>query len=381
MRQHIIQLARRRGEGQHPGLILTRYLAEQNDEGRDKRALFRAACEASRDQSLIALYRRAYDRWCQSLTGVKEKEFVQTPPCMRLIVGLGNKGVIEAGLRLHHTYGVPLVPGSALKGLASHYCAEVWGKTDPKYALPPDGFDPDKDTNYHRLLFGATDDGGIIRFEDAWMHPDSLRDQGLLADVMTPHHQHWQTDENVAPTDFDSPIPVPFLSVAGRFHVAVCWQGPPEHAEAKKWTKRAMELLKAALNDWGAGGKTSSGYGRLIDPLEVPVTHPGSTTGPQQTATTSPSSGTPILQALSVGQKVKVKFLAPHPSGGKNCFRVQEEGKPGGILQAGKPPEKFPAVGEEIQVYRDNTDLRSPRYRWDALPPPQQPALRKKPRR
>jgi hypothetical protein len=39
MRQAIINLADRRGDGDHPGLILQRYLAKQNDAG-EHRALF-----------------------------------------------------------------------------------------------------------------------------------------------------------------------------------------------------------------------------------------------------------------------------------------------------------------------------------------------------
>src|SRR5262249_5571079 len=118
MREPIFNLRAKRDQSQHPGLILARYLAEQNDEGRDKRALLAAACKAGRDQSLVALYRRAFERWREGLSGVKAEADLRTPAHTRLIVGLGNKGVIEAGLRLHHTYGVPLIPGSALKGLA-----------------------------------------------------------------------------------------------------------------------------------------------------------------------------------------------------------------------------------------------------------------------
>jgi CRISPR-associated protein Cmr6 len=381
VRKHIKQLAPQREKGQHPGLLLTRFLAKNvagdNGDPEEKRDLFKAACQASRSDAVIALYCLAFKRWRDSAQRLREVAELTTPPHARLIVGLGNKGVIESGLRLHHTYGVPLIPGSALKGLASHYCHEIWGKEDDRYKRDWKGNEP-----FHTLLFGKTEDSGVIRFEDAWMHPDSLglREQGLLADVMTPHHQKWQTDENIAPTDFDSPIPVPFLSVAGRFHVAISWQGP-EDTQAAAWTKRAMELLKTALADWGAGGKTSSGYGRLIVPLEVPVANPGSTASAQQTATTPPTSGKPTLQSHGVGQKVKVKVLAPHPSGGKNCFRVQEEGKAAGILQAGNPPKELPKEGEEVQVYTDNTDLRSPRYRWDMPTSPQKPAPRQQFRR
>jgi len=80
---------------------------------------------------------------------------------------------------------------------------------------------------------------------------------------MTPHHSGWNNVENPEPpTDFDSPIPVPFLSVAGKFLVAVSWHGPiSDHA--KRWMELAISLLRDALFDWGVGGKTTSGYGRF----------------------------------------------------------------------------------------------------------------------
>ena len=161
MRNHIVgQLAARRGEAQHPGLLLNRFLAAQNDEGTDKRALIDAAVESMRNPSLMKVYKRAFDRWLTGLPEPHATASVATPPHTRLIVGLGNKGVIDSGLRLHHTYGVPLLPGSAQKGLSSHYCHESWGAADSRYRL---------DGEFHNLLFGKTDDGGVIRFEDAWM--------------------------------------------------------------------------------------------------------------------------------------------------------------------------------------------------------------------
>ncbi len=356
MRDPIFPLAPRRNSGQHPGLILTRYLAEQNDEGRDKRDLLIAACAASRDQSLIELYRRAFERWCAGLTGVKAEDDVWTPPHTRLIVGLGNKGVIEAGLRLHHTYGVPLIPGSALKGLSAHYCHEVYGAADDHYRRGKD---------YHNLLFGTTDDSGVIRFEDAWMDPESLEpaDQGLLKDVMTPHHQKWQTDENVAPTDFDSPVPVPFLSVAGRFHLAVCWQGP-EHDQAEAWTKRAMDLLRAALAEWCVGGKTSSGYGRLTaegQTKPIPLAAKPGSSAPERTQPARRSE-------RQVGSKVKVKVLEQHAKI-KGSFFVQEPDQlKRGLLTGDKPPadDKLPEIGAEIEVYINSLGP-PPQYRWSPL--------------
>jgi CRISPR-associated protein Cmr6 len=360
IREAITELRERRDQGQHPGLLLSRYLAEQSEDGRDKRELLAAARDAGRDRSLIELYRRAFVRWREGLGEIKSVAELGTPPFARLIVGLGNKGVIEAGLRLHHTYGVPLIPGSALKGLASHYCHAVYGEVDPRFH---------RGQEYHKLLFGTTEDGGVIRFEDAWMSPDSLdaSGQGLRADVMTPHHQKWQTDASAAPTDFDSPVPVPYLSVAGRFHVALVWQGP-EHPEAleqaPKWTELARDLLAKALQEWGVGGKTTSGYGRLVG-LQAVVPK------------SSPSGKSAFTPARSGG--VTVRFLGPHEKL-KNAFWVQEEGRKRGLLKYGTPPTPLPAPDSEIEVYRTGDNPQSPEYRWDKAEPPP-PARGKRPPR
>ncbi len=337
MRNHIVrQLATRRGQGQHPGLLLDRFLVAQNDNGQDKRDLFEAARAAGQSEPLRRTYRLAFQRWRTGLLEPCAAVDLATPPHARLIVGLGSKGVIEAGLRLHHTYGVPLIPGSALKGLASHYCHEVWGSSDSRYK---------RCEAFHNLLFGTTEAGGVIRFEDAWMHPDS---QGILPDVMTPHHQTWQTDPTSAPTDFDSPVPVPFLSVAGSFCVAVCWQGP-EDARAAAWTKRTLKILEEALKEWGVGGKTSSGYGRLQALAK---------------ATSSPPQPTGVsVERRNSNVPVKVTIVGPRANG--RGFDVHEKGHPPGTLTLGTPtPGVKLDAGSVVDVLIHNDDLRKPQYKW-----------------
>ena len=256
MRSPIITLREKRADrGQHAGLLLQRYLCENatGDGGdpEEKRSLLHAAISAAANTEVRSLYRGAFERWQKSLPELTAATILQTQG--RLIVGLGSENVLETGIRLHHTYGMPVIPGSALKGLAAHYCDQVWGRTGEKFK---------KGGSYHQLLFGKTDDSGCIVFHDAWFVPGSEKEP-LKLDVMTPHHSGWNNVEKPEPpTDFDRPIPVPFLSVAGKFLVVVSWHGP-EHKEASCWTIRALELLRDALFNWGVGGKTSSGYGRF----------------------------------------------------------------------------------------------------------------------
>ena len=383
MRSHIRTLAgplvekkrpndQRAKRGQHPGLLLQRFLPEpatgENGNPEEKRALLTAAIESAKNSDLRALYRVAFDRWAQALPPITEAADLVTAG--RLIVGLGSENVLETGIRLHHTYGLPVIPGSALKGLAAHYCNEVWGQTagseayrrptktdDEAYRkyLKDGGLEPAD--NFHRLLFGTTDDSGCITFHDAWLTPDSMSNC-LCQDVMTPHHPKW-LDGAVPPTDFDSPIPVSFLSVAGTFRVGVSWNGPVAHDQAKNWTELAFNLLKDSLKEWGVGGKTSSGYGRLAVP---------------------PPPAPPPAPKLY--EKATVTVIERRDLAGRANFKVQETGRPKpGWLQFGTPPATLPNVGDVIVVYWNNTDTNNPQYRWDVPPPPAPSRPGNRPRR
>ncbi len=226
----------------HAGLILSSYLQSADDKGEGKRQLLDQAIKAA--GAAGPLYKLAFERW-KTVTSGAETASADLSVLGRLIVGLGGENVLETGITLHHTYGMPIIPGSALKGLAAHYCHREWGIQSPDLL---------EGGSHHRTIFGATDDSGHVVFHDSWIYP---ADKTLFPDVMTPHHgSYYSGKEGAGPTDFDDPNPVTFLSVTGTFRVAVS-------CENKEWADFTLKLLKAALKDWGVGGKTSSGYGRM----------------------------------------------------------------------------------------------------------------------
>ncbi|VTS00810.1 type III-B CRISPR module RAMP protein Cmr6 [Tuwongella immobilis] len=288
MREPIAKLNQKpnpvRSMGQHPGLLLHRYLdrvatgkASESGDPQAKTDLHRDATKAASDRDVHALYKSAYDRWQQQVALIPEslRQTAEMKSLGRLIVGLGTENVLETGIRLHHTYGMPVLPGSALKGLAAHYCHTVWGEADPRFRRrtepKPETDDSTKSpgkakpvtqkTTPHEVLFGDTDEAGFVIFHDGWMVPPENQASPLVEDVMTPHHPEW-LEGKVAPSDFDSPVPVPFLAVEGTFALTLTWCGP-EPEKCGPWMKLAMELLTEALAEWGIGGKTSSGYGRF----------------------------------------------------------------------------------------------------------------------
>lgn len=174
----------------------------------------------------------------------------------RLALGLGRASSWENGITLHHTWGVPFIPGSALKGLASSYAHQRLAEPNWRKA-GNDGVAGES----HELLFGTTAVQGAVVFHDALFmpRPSKAGALGLAPDTVTVHHRDYyqpSSEREISPpADWDSPVPIPFLSLTGEFLLAL--SGPPA------WVDAAVTLMQRALEELGIGAKTSSGYGRL----------------------------------------------------------------------------------------------------------------------
>jgi len=236
------------GQAEHPGLWLDKYLSRQL-----KREESVPVGEKTPQQRLVeecasigtpGVYGEFYGRWRTALSSLGART-VEAQVQGRLAIGLGGEGVIETAITLHHTYGVPYIPGSALKGLAASYAHQRLG--DPRWR---------QDGDAHTVVFGTTEDAGFVTFFDALYVPGSGHGgQALHPDVITVHHPGYYQQGNVAPADWDNPNPVSFLSTTGKYLVALT--GP------STWVEAAFRILELALAEVGVGAKTSSGYGRL----------------------------------------------------------------------------------------------------------------------
>ena len=189
-------------------------------------------------------YRSFYDRWKAALA---QNAAIVTKTASvrgRLSIGLGGESVLETAITLHRTYGVPYIPGSALKGLAASYARN---KLDPAtWGIH---------SNAYTTMFGSTDSAGYLTFFDALYVPGTGHEnKPLWPDVITVHHPaYYQGD--AAPADWDSPTPISFLSATGDYLLAI--GGDPD------WIDKAFGILAFALAEEGIGAKTSSGYGRM----------------------------------------------------------------------------------------------------------------------
>lgn len=217
----------------------------------------------------------------------------------RMIVGFGNESVYELSMTLHHIYGIPYIPGSAIKGVTRHWgllklfesseidrfeeigCLESFiesGKIEDHkisyslndfrnrfgYKVGPDNVITPSEKLYSflkskvkeiedfREVFGTQEKAGKIFFFDAYP-TDEIH---LKIDVMTPHYpKYYSGAQFTYPTDDQNPTPINFLTVENTkfcFHIA---------GYDNNLLNKTEDCLKDALQNHGIGAKTSVGYG------------------------------------------------------------------------------------------------------------------------
>lgn len=311
------------------GLILGRYLPEeviqnsdvQNERNRKwrdkwlKERLGNLNDDGPRS-TWTALNTARYQRW--KATTADATRF-QALARSRLVLGLGGESAIETGLTLQHVTGLPIIPGSALKGLCRAYgLYTIAASLNPQvpilekewldlyrkkeWATPLEALDGaltlsgdewhsafselvlnlsrvagkkvgselvrtslanHPDTSVYRDLFGSTARSGSAIFYDGILVSAAEGVPLFELDVMTPHfptyYKSLPTGNISPPTDSDSPNPILFVTVAQ----GTSWEFAigPRRGLSQEALSKAVEWLKGGLREMGIGGKTAAGYG------------------------------------------------------------------------------------------------------------------------
>ena len=221
----------------------------------------------------------------------------------RATLGLANPSPQEnSGWAFDPTYGFPVLPASSLKGLLSHYLREELG-------LDPTAVGSLGGRKARDALGGAVDDALLARAEgyaggkasereaaakrctaarlEAWLLGPPADQEGMAVvrlhdgwpvyetgrpwfevDVLTCHHREYYAGG--AQVDGD-PNPVHFLTLTRgvRFRVPIDLTARGRRLP-EPLGRAAVDLsarfLAEALERWGAGAKTGSGYGRMTIP-------------------------------------------------------------------------------------------------------------------
>lgn len=175
------------------------------------------AVQNRRALAMELLRRRSYQVAC-----------LRVNPEERLVVGLSAAPPLETGIALHGTYGMPILPGSSLKGLA---LATSGGP---------------------HAAYGSTDSQGEVIFLDAMPIPPAR----LEREVMTPHVLQYYNDPSTPPAEYWPPTPVPFLAAGRDQHFRVFLLSRDGGS-----LSAAQQALTDGLVDRGLGAKTAAGYG------------------------------------------------------------------------------------------------------------------------
>lgn len=242
----------------HPGLLLEyglldccgnqwRYGDSNNDKAKAVKQLVGPDYQPN-----LSLYKVAFNRWKREMQNSEARRtccWWRGQVMQRLFLGLGERATytLETAVTLDPTYGLPMIPGSTLKGIA---------RAVARSRLPELSEREAEDLNFLiATLFGRPGkDEGCLRFLPAWWDPDSAT-SSLVQEVITPHHDDYYAGKEPYPTGRDSPIPAPQLAVQGAFWFAIEGVSP--------WREHGAALLKIGLSDpkFGVGAASHAGYG------------------------------------------------------------------------------------------------------------------------
>lgn len=192
-------------------------------------------------------YQHAYARWEKTTGDNTRFSQFERKLVNRLLIGLAGTGALETGCAISHTWGMPYIPGSSIKGVVRAYAEETLGKNNPLV----------------QEMFGFTSENpdaeslsGVVAFHDAWWAPNG---QPFVPEVIAVHHPDYYTQQGAVPaSDMDSPVPVSLLATSGKFLFVI--EGP------QAWSRQAGKWLESALAENGIGAKTRAGYGYFEPP-------------------------------------------------------------------------------------------------------------------
>jgi|GEM_PF-3472929 len=192
----------------------------------------------------------------------KSSETLMYKPYSAIIIGTGVASPSDNVplMTMHHTYGIPYIPGSALKGVVRAYIIHRRFNSSEALALKDDEF---------KLIFGTSGDDakkipaeiGRVVFMDVF--PTEYE---IYYEAFTPHYSKYyknafktRTDTTpfANPEDCEEPKPLSFPAVKGKFRIIF---GTTNSSSFTNMPELKQDVIDAI--DWiGFGAKTASGFG------------------------------------------------------------------------------------------------------------------------
>lgn len=241
------------------GLLLDRYIGykyfkHENKwqfKEEDKASFLKEIKENFRFDEMVIEHNHV--RWQAIARSLHHHQIFTASPEWRMVVGLGQSSILETSITLDRITGIPIIPGSALKGLAASYamlCELETTSRDEAEANPE-----------FKAIFGSQEQVGAVIFLDAI--PTKV--PKLEPDIMNNHHSEYYSDQNgqTPPAPWDSPNPVYFLTLGQSSEFTFAVAGRDKKESTQGLVNQGIQWLKNGLSELGVGAKTASGYGYM----------------------------------------------------------------------------------------------------------------------
>jgi CRISPR-associated protein Cmr6 len=164
----------------------------------------------------------------------------------RLLIG-AEQSIYETSIRLHHIYGIPYIPSTAIKGVVRSYIIQENYNNSEDKAL---------DNPKFQQWFGSQEQEGKIVFFDAFPISQPTIKVDIINSLYPDYYDNkkGENKNHIPPTDDQNPRLVNFLTVEDtEFKFLLGFQDEVDN--------NFIELFKKALTNHGIGAKTAVGYG------------------------------------------------------------------------------------------------------------------------
>jgi len=196
--------------------------------------------------------------------------FVQLVAESRLLLHLGRANVLEnVGLYCERTTGLPIIPGTALKGVVSTWAcwSEHFNPADgafrefSKNSTQRRNFTAQEAQLARRILGDDNPNGSESAGEVIFLGGFPLTVPALGLDIVNPHH-----DAQGNPVD---PKPNTFLCLEPGTQWRFAFYVRPGAQQAGDLIATTKRWMEEALTQLGIGAKTAAGYGRFRTPTDA----------------------------------------------------------------------------------------------------------------
>ncbi len=219
-----------------------------------------SALRANHTRRFVGLFRNAYGDRCAIRAGQLEG---------RLAINLADSLIQNAGICLDRLFGLPFIPGSAVKGVSRHAALEelknaeaaeqvaIFDQFRAVFGTADNDFEKGDLCPFRLLLKGRSENlKGCVSFLPVY----PINEARLVVDLTNVHYPDYYRTRRTEDLSKEKPRPNPFpaVEIGAQFAFCLVLNGMNDD---RRLLASATRWLELALTVRGLGAKTGAGYG------------------------------------------------------------------------------------------------------------------------